>query len=154
MTPGKFRFAACVLATLILPLPALAKVQPFPSGFRTQAIETGGATIHTRVGGEGPAVVLLHGFADTGDMWAPLAAELSRDHTVIVPDLRGMGLSSHPETGYEKKNQARDIAKGVKLNELVSQMDAAQPPVAPTPNPLLTDPGDTARSKTVPAKKP
>jgi len=43
-------------------------------------------------------------------MWAPLAAELSRDHTVIVPDLRGMGLSSHPELGYEKKAQAKDIA--------------------------------------------
>ena len=43
-------------------------------------------------------------------MWAPLAAELSRDHTVVVPDLRGMGLSSHPELGYEKKAQAKDIA--------------------------------------------
>jgi pimeloyl-ACP methyl ester carboxylesterase len=38
---------------------------------------------------------MLHGFADTGDMWAPLAIVLARDHTVIVPDLRGMGLSSH-----------------------------------------------------------
>jgi pimeloyl-ACP methyl ester carboxylesterase len=107
----KFRFAACVLATFILQLPALAKVQPFPAGFRTQDIETIGATIHTRIGGEGPAVVLLHGFADTGDMWAPLAAELARDHTVIVPDLRGMGLSSHPEIGYEKRAQAQDIAR-------------------------------------------
>jgi pimeloyl-ACP methyl ester carboxylesterase len=109
MTLGKVRFAACVLATHILPLPALAKVRP--AGFRTQAIETDGATIHTRIGGEGPAVVLLHGFADSGDMWAPLAAELARAHTVIVPDLRGMGLSSHPETGYEKKVQAHDIAR-------------------------------------------
>jgi pimeloyl-ACP methyl ester carboxylesterase len=43
-------------------------------------------------------------------MWAPLAAVLVKDHTVIVPDLRGMGLSDHPETGYSKKNQALDIA--------------------------------------------
>jgi pimeloyl-ACP methyl ester carboxylesterase len=42
-------------------------VQPFPPGFRTEDIETGGATIHVRVGGEGPAIVMLHGFADTGD---------------------------------------------------------------------------------------
>jgi pimeloyl-ACP methyl ester carboxylesterase len=55
-------------------------------------------------------VVLLHGFADTGDMWAPLAAVLVKDHTVVVPDLRGMGLSEHPDTGYTKKNQAVDIA--------------------------------------------
>jgi len=53
---------------------------------------------------------LLHGFGDTGDMWAPLAAELVRNHTVIVPDLRGMGLSTHPDSGYTKKNQAVDIA--------------------------------------------
>jgi pimeloyl-ACP methyl ester carboxylesterase len=62
-----------------------------------------------RFGGQGPAVVLLHGFGDTGDMWEPLAAVLVRDHTVIVPDLRGMGLSAHPDTGYTKKNQALDI---------------------------------------------
>lgn len=53
---------------------------------------------------------MLHGFADTGDMWAPAAAVLARTHTVIVPDLRGMGLSAHPDTGYTKKNQATDIA--------------------------------------------
>jgi pimeloyl-ACP methyl ester carboxylesterase len=62
-----------------------------------------------RVGGKGPAVVLLHGFGDTGDMWAPLAAVLVKQHTVIVPDLRGMGLSAHPDGGYTKKNQALDI---------------------------------------------
>ena len=82
-------------------------VQPFPPDFRTEDIATGGATIHVRVGGSGPAVVMLHGFADTGDMWAPLAAELAKDHTVIVPDLRGMGLSSHPEGG---QTQAGDVA--------------------------------------------
>jgi len=43
-------------------------------------------------------------------MWAPLAKVLVKDHTVIVPDLRGMGLSAHPDTGYTKKNQAVDIA--------------------------------------------
>ena len=35
---------------------------------------------------------------------------LPRDHTVIVPDLRGMGLSSQPEGGYDKKTQAQDVA--------------------------------------------
>jgi pimeloyl-ACP methyl ester carboxylesterase len=55
--------------------------------------------------------VMLHGFGDTGDMWAPIAAKLMKDHTVVVPDLRGMGLSAHPDTGYTKKNQAVDIAQ-------------------------------------------
>jgi pimeloyl-ACP methyl ester carboxylesterase len=85
-------------------------MQPFPASFRIQEIAVDGVTIHVRVGGQGPAVLLLHGFADTGDMWAPLAAQLARDHTVVVPDLRGMGLSAHPDTGYTKKNEAVDIA--------------------------------------------
>jgi pimeloyl-ACP methyl ester carboxylesterase len=86
-------------------------VRPFPSGMRVEEIETDGATIHTRIGGTGPAVVMLHGFADTGDMWAPLAAELIGHRTVVVPDLRGMGLSSHPAGGYDKKTQGQDIAR-------------------------------------------
>jgi pimeloyl-ACP methyl ester carboxylesterase len=53
---------------------------------------------------------LLHGFGDTGDMWVRLAEPLVADRTVVVPDLRGMGLSSHPEDGYEKVAQARDLA--------------------------------------------
>lgn len=98
---------ACALAGFSLA--ASAAVQPFPPSFRVQDIPVDGATIHVRVGGKGPAVVLLHGFGDTGDMWAPLAADLARNHTVVVPDLRGMGLSSHPEDGYDKRTQAADI---------------------------------------------
>src|SRR6266478_8921220 len=91
-------------------MPTGADMQPFPAGFRTQDIRTNGAIIHVRIGGQGPAAVLLHGYGETGDMWVSLAAELARDHTVIVPDLRGMGLSSRPEGGYDKKNQGHDIA--------------------------------------------
>jgi pimeloyl-ACP methyl ester carboxylesterase len=82
----------------------------FTTNFQTREIEANGVTIHTRVGGQGPAVVLLHGFATTGDMWAPLAAALAANHTVVVPDLRGLGLSSRPPAGYDKKNQSRDVA--------------------------------------------
>ena len=89
---------------------AQAEVPAFPSAFKTQEITTNGTTIHVRVGGAGPAVVLLHGYGETGDMWAPMAADLARDHTVIVPDLRGMGLSTKPAGGYDKKNQANDVA--------------------------------------------
>ncbi|HEY4168234.1 MAG TPA: alpha/beta hydrolase [Reyranella sp.] len=85
-------------------------IESFPVGFRIQEITANGATLHTRIGGQGPAVVLLHGFADTGDMWAPVAATLAPNHTVIVPDLRGMGLSSQPADGYDKKTQGLDIA--------------------------------------------
>ena len=89
---------------------SVAGVTPFPKAFHTQMVQTNGTNLYVRIGGKGPAVILLHGFGDTGDMWAPLAAELVKDHTVIVPDLRGMGLSAHPDAGYTKKNQAMDIA--------------------------------------------
>ena len=105
-----FRLWLGALSAIALSLPATAQVQPYPANFRTQEIQANSTTLHVRVGGQGPAVVLLHGYGETGDMWAPLAAELARDHTVVAPDLRGMGLSSRPESGYDKKTQARDIA--------------------------------------------
>lgn len=89
---------------------AAARVTPFPPSFQTRDIATNGVTLHVRVGGTGPAVILLHGYGETGDMWAPLAIDLSRDHRVIVPDLRGLGLSSKPKTGYDKKTQGEDVA--------------------------------------------
>ncbi len=96
-------------ATLVA-TPAMAQVVPFPSSFVMRDIPTNGTTLHVRMGGKGPAVVLLHGYGETGDMWAPLAIELMRDHTVIVPDLRGLGLSGRPPGGYDKKTQGQDIA--------------------------------------------
>ncbi|GAU83203.1 alpha/beta fold hydrolase [Bosea sp. BIWAKO-01] len=104
------RFLAAVTGALLFAAPALAQIVPFPAGFRTQEIPTNGTTLHVRVGGQGPAVVLLHGYGETGDMWGEMAADLARDRTVIVPDLRGMGLSAIPERGFDKKNQAADIA--------------------------------------------
>lgn len=103
------RALLAAVTLLVLAAPAVAEVAPFPAAFRTQDIPVDGATLHVRVGGKGPAVVLLHGFGDTGDMWVPLATDLVKDHTVVVPDLRGMGLSSIPESGYDKKTQAGDI---------------------------------------------
>jgi pimeloyl-ACP methyl ester carboxylesterase len=105
-----FKFASIALIASLLVGHAWAKVEPFPPGFKTEMIAANGASIFTRVGGHGPAVVLLHGYGETGDMWAPLAAILAMDHTVIVPDLRGMGLSSHPAGGYDKKTQGADVA--------------------------------------------
>ena len=93
----------------LLPIAAAAVIEPYPAVFHMKTIQTNGTSLFVRFGGQGPAVVLLHGFGDTGDMWAPLAAALVKDHTVIVPDLRGMGLSAHPDAGYSKKNQALDI---------------------------------------------
>jgi pimeloyl-ACP methyl ester carboxylesterase len=98
-------------ATLAATSPAHAEVRPFPKDFKVLEIATGDATLHVRVGGRGPAVLMLHGFGDTGDMWRPLAIEMMRDHTVIVPDLRGMGLSSHPDHGYGKMAEGAEMGR-------------------------------------------
>jgi pimeloyl-ACP methyl ester carboxylesterase len=104
------RYFATAIVVALLSTPLVAAITPFPASFHTQMVPTNGTSLYVRLGGKGPAVLLLHGFGDTGDMWAPLAIALAKDHTVIVPDLRGMGLSDHPDTGYTKKNQAVDIA--------------------------------------------
>src|SRR5437588_1308391 len=104
------RYLMAALVASALSATSVARITPFPTTLDTRMVQTNGTSLYVRIGGKGPAVVLLHGFGDTGDMWAPLAADLVKDHTVIVPDLRGMGLSAHPDTGYTKKNQATDIA--------------------------------------------
>jgi pimeloyl-ACP methyl ester carboxylesterase len=82
----------------------------FPKTFRTRQIGANGTKLYVRVGGLGPAVLLLHGYGETGDMWVPLADNLAGNHTVVVPNLRGMGLSVKPASGYDKKTQANDVA--------------------------------------------
>ncbi|KQO83550.1 alpha/beta hydrolase [Rhizobium sp. Leaf262] len=89
---------------------ALADSFVFPDSFRTEEVSTNGTTLHVRIGGKGPAVLLVHGYGDTGDMWAPLAREMMADYTVIAPDLRGMGLSAVATDGFTKVNQAEDLA--------------------------------------------
>jgi pimeloyl-ACP methyl ester carboxylesterase len=88
-----------------------AKAQPtLPTSFQEKTIHSpADAEIFTRYGGSGPVVVLIHGYAENSDSWGPLASDLMRDHTVIVPDLRGIGRSSKPAAGYDKKTQAQDI---------------------------------------------
>jgi pimeloyl-ACP methyl ester carboxylesterase len=112
---------AAVACLLVAPA-VLAQSLVFPKEFQARTVSTNGSALHVRVGGKGPAVVLLHGYGETGDMWVPLAIDLAHDHTVIVPDLRGMGLSARAMSGFEKKNQARDLA-GVLASLQVTRID-------------------------------
>ncbi|MET0337791.1 MAG: alpha/beta fold hydrolase, partial [Caulobacter sp.] len=117
VTKGAFsmnRFLLWLFALMLLAAgPAWAQPQAFPAGFKTIEIATNGTTLHVRTGGSGPAVVLLHGYGETGDMWGAMAADLARDHTVVVPDLRGYGRSDKPEGDashltYSKRAMALD----------------------------------------------
>lgn len=84
-------------------------------GFETHDVDVDGVRVHARVGGSGPPLLLLHGYPQTHVMWHRLAPELARDHTVIVPDLRGYGDSGKPAAGpdhaeYGKRAMAHDVA--------------------------------------------
>ena len=64
-------FAAALVGGV--PARALAEVKPFSANFKARDMAVTGGTLHVRVGGSGPAVLMLHGFGDTGDMWQPVA---------------------------------------------------------------------------------
>ncbi len=82
---------------------------PRLAGFTERFARVNGVRLHYLIGGQGPAVILLHGYAETGHMWRPIMPVLAERHTVVVPDLRGAGGSAKPATGYDKKNMAVDI---------------------------------------------
>src|ERR1700726_1560803 len=100
-----------LVIALLLIVATVSHAQPsLPSSFQAKTIHSPeAADIFVRWGGKGPVVVLIHGFAENSDSWAPLAADLMKDHTVVAPDLRGIGKSSKPESGYDEKTQAKDI---------------------------------------------
>jgi hypothetical protein len=75
-----------------------------------------GIQMHYVIGDQGNPLVLLHGFPQTWYEWRHVMPALAKNYTVIVPDLRGLGDSSKPPTGYDGKTTAED------LNQLISQL--------------------------------
>ena len=104
-----FRGAASLAAMLLSCSSLPATAGKVPAGFTEHDAEVNGVKLHYFIGGKGSPVVLLHGYAQTSHMWNPIMPLLAKNHTVIVPDLRGAGGSSKPESGYDKKNMAVDI---------------------------------------------
>src|SRR6266436_1255228 len=101
---------AASLAAMLLSCSSLsASAGKIPAGFTERFAEVNGVRMHYFIGGKGSPVILLHGYAETGHMWLPIMPLLATNHTVIVPDLRGAGDSSKPESSYDKKNMAVDI---------------------------------------------
>ena len=130
-------FLALLLAAGIGGLPALAQPTPYsprgaysapvtevptrlPKGFKETSANVNGVKINYKIGGTGPVVVLLHGYAQTSHMWIPLMPLLATSHTVIAPDLRGIGGSQRTRDGYDKKTMAKDI------HDLVRQLGHQQ----------------------------
>ena len=79
-----------------------------------------GIQLHYVIGGHGDPLVLLHGWPETWYEWRHVMPAMAKNYTVIVPDLRGLGDSSKPLTGYDGKTTAEDI------HQLVAQLGFKQ----------------------------
>jgi pimeloyl-ACP methyl ester carboxylesterase len=71
--------------------------------------DVGDVRLHYVTAGDGPAVILLHGWPQSWYMWRDVMPGLAARHRVIAPDLRGLGDSSRPAGGYDKKTLAEDV---------------------------------------------
>jgi len=89
-------------------------------GFTQSRIAVDGVGLNVRYGGDGPPVVLLHGYPQTHIIWRHIAPALAATHTVVVPDLRGYGDSDCPPSDPEHRN----YSKRTMANDVVALMHA------------------------------
>jgi pimeloyl-ACP methyl ester carboxylesterase len=101
--------STCACALLLgAPFPAAAK-KAAADAIASQTATPGGVKMRYLVAGSGPAVILLHGYAETSRMWRPLIPRLAAKFTVIAPDLPGIGDSDIPPSGLDMKSAATRI---------------------------------------------
>jgi haloacetate dehalogenase len=87
----------------------------FP-GFESHFIDTSDATIFVRKGGSGPPLLLVHGYPQCNVMWHRIAPQLAEHFTLVIPDIRGYGMSSCPPADalnfvYSKRAMANDLVE-------------------------------------------
>lgn len=84
------------------------------AGFRSQQVSANGIHLHAVIGGEGPPLLLLHGYPQSHVLWRHVAPDLARHFTVVAADLRGYGASDKPSGGaeaYSKRVMAEDMVE-------------------------------------------
>jgi hypothetical protein len=77
--------------------------------FTSRIVKVNGVSLQVAEAGEGDPVLLLHGYPQSGEAWRFVAPELTNRHHILIPDLRGMGLSEAAPTGYDLASLAEDI---------------------------------------------
>ena len=83
----------------------------FMTGMTRATVRANGIRLNVWTGGKGPALVLLHGYPQTGQMWHKMTPALMKQFSLVVPDLRGYGDSEKARGGFDKRTMARDIAE-------------------------------------------
>ena len=91
-----------------------------PDGWTTGTVRANGVDLHYYRAGEGPPMVLAHGYTDDGQCWAPLAADLAADYDLVMYDARGHGRSDAPETGYGVDDRVADLVGVVEAFDLTN----------------------------------
>jgi pimeloyl-ACP methyl ester carboxylesterase len=94
--------AICLVSTAV-------QAADYGAGFTQKMVPVEGCTLSATVGGKGPTVLLLHGYAESAQMWKPLAVQLARRYTVVAIDLPGIGDSSIPASGIDMKTSAQRV---------------------------------------------
>src|SRR4029078_1968203 len=79
----------------------------FPAGFKHERVKTSGAEINVVRGGDGPPLLLIHGAPQSHVSWYKVAPDFAKDHTIIMPDLRGYGDSSKAEDTKDHSNYSK-----------------------------------------------
>jgi len=83
----------------------------FTETFSSGYVDTGAVRLHAVVGGDGPPLLLIHGWPETWYAWRHLMPALARDFTVVAVDQRGIGLSDKPRDGYDSATLADDLGR-------------------------------------------
>jgi len=81
----------------------------FTDTFTSRFVDTGDLRLHAVIGGEGPPLLLVHGWPESWYAWRRLMPALARDFEVIAVDQRGIGLSDKPQSGYDTGTLAGDL---------------------------------------------
>ena len=103
------RLALLIVLLLAVPLSAFTQAGPANQNIVSHTANVAGVQFHYMIAGKGPAVVLIHGYAETSSMWKPIIPLLAQRFTVIAPDLPGIGDSSIPTGGLDMKNAAASV---------------------------------------------
>lgn len=117
MALGAGAAAAAVAGPITTGTPAAAAAVPsnrhlaasLDGGFTSRYADVNGIRLHYVIGGRGAPLILLHGWPQTWWSYHKIMPALAQRYRVIVPDLRGIGGSSKPASGYDKKTMAQDI---------------------------------------------
>lgn len=117
---------------MLTPVASSHSSDPRPPGVELRRVAVNGVELDVALQGEGPAVLLLHGFPHTWQLWTRVMGPLAEHHRVVAPDMRGAGASTRAADGYDAGTLACDAealleALGVRSADVVG-IDAGTPP--------------------------